>query len=71
MRAVGCVLAVVVAATASACQSYPYGSSKYDYGPSFERVPGYQPGQGNRASSSEGDDDRNYQGIHPGPEKTP
>jgi hypothetical protein len=32
------VLAVVAATLAAAgCNSYPYGSSKYDYGPSFER----------------------------------
>ena len=43
--------AAVAAATVAACQSYPYGSSRYDYGPGFERVPGYQPGQANGSSS--------------------
>jgi len=72
MRAVACVLAIAVAATAAACLPYPYGSSRYDYGPSFERVPGYQPSQSDRSSSSRRDDYRNYQGsLHPGPEKNP
>jgi hypothetical protein len=71
MRAVACVLAVAAAATVAACELHPYGSSRYDYGPSFERVPGYQPGQSDRSSSSRADDYRNYQGIHPGPEKYP
>jgi hypothetical protein len=66
------VLALVLAATAAAC-SYSYGSSKYDYGPSFERVPGYQPGYGSSTSStSKYDDWRNYQGsFHHGPEQVP
>ena len=72
MRAVTCVLAMVVAVTVAACQSYPYGSSRYDYGPSFERVPGYQPSQSDRSSASKRDDYRNYKGsLHPGPEKNP
>jgi hypothetical protein len=72
MRLAACVLAAVVAVTVAACQPYPYGSSRYDYGPSFERVPGYQPGQTYGSSASKGDYYRNYQGsLHPGPEMYP
>lgn len=73
MRAARCVLAAVVAATSASCNSYPYGSSRYDYGPSFERVPGYQPtGQPYTSSWSRWDYYRNYQGSNrPGPEKYP
>ena len=72
MRAAASLLAVVVATTVAACQSYPYGSSRYDYGPSFERVPGYQPGQAYSPSASKGVSYRNYQGsLHPGPEMYP
>ena len=72
MRATACVLATVLIATAAACQSYPYGSSRYDYGPSFQRVPGYQPGQDSGSSASRSDYYRNYQGsLHPGPEMYP
>jgi hypothetical protein len=71
MRAAACVLTAVVAATAAACQPYSYGTSRYDYGPSFERVPGYQPGQADGPASSR-DYYRDYQGsLHPGPEKYP
>jgi hypothetical protein len=56
----------------AACQPYSYGTSRYDYGPSFERVPGYQPGQPYGSSSSRSDYYRNYQGSHhPGPEMYP
>jgi hypothetical protein len=72
MRAAACILAAVVTATVAACQSYPYGSSRYDYGPSFERVPGYQPGQAYSSSSSKWVSYRNYQGsFHPRPEMYP
>ncbi len=70
MRAAPCVLAAIVAATLASCQTYPYASSRYD--PSFERVPGYQPGQGYSSGWSRWDYYRNYQGsLHPGPEKYP
>jgi hypothetical protein len=62
MRARDCVrvLALVAAAAAAAgCNMYPYGSSKYDYGPSFDKVPGYQPGYGH---DSQWDYYRNYRG---------
>jgi len=72
MRATACILTAVAAATVAACQSYPHGSSRYDYGPSFERVPGYQPGQADGSSSSKSAYYRNYQGsLHPGPEMYP
>jgi hypothetical protein len=59
------VLAAVAAiAAAAGCNSYPYGSSKYDYGPSFERSPGYTPGRGsNPSNASQYDDYRNYRGA--------
>jgi hypothetical protein len=73
MRVKTGVLAVlaVVAATAAGCDRYSYGSSGYDYGPSFGRVRGYQPGSdyGSSSSSSKWDYYRNYRGnLHPGPE---
>jgi hypothetical protein len=74
MRAPSCVLAIVVAATAAGCDRYPYGTRGYDYGPSFDRVPGYQPGYTYKsaADGSKWDYYRNYQGtLHPGPEKYP
>jgi len=68
MRAPACVLAAIAAATVAACQPYSYGSSRYDYGPSFERVPGYQPSQDSGSPSAKGDYYRNYQGsLHPRP----
>jgi len=64
-----------MAATAAGCNAYPYGSSRYDYGPSLDRVPGYQPGYANKSAAadrSKWDYYRNYQGsLHPGPEKFP
>ncbi len=72
MRAARCVLAAMVTATLASCEIYPYGSSRYDYEPSFERVPGYQPGQGYTSGWSKWDYYRNYQGsLHPGREKYP
>jgi len=66
MRKAPWVLAAAVAATAAGCQT----SSRYD--PSFERVPGYQPGQANSSDWSKWDYYRSYQGsFHPGPEKYP
>ena len=65
------VLAAALAATAVSCDPYPYGSSRHDYGPSFDRVPGYQPGSsyGSSSDSSKWDYYRNYRGnLHPGPE---
>jgi hypothetical protein len=73
MRARLCirVLAVVAATAAAAgCNSYPYGSSKHDYGPSFERSPGYTPGSGARpAGASQDDYNRNYRGAVKPPEE--
>ena len=67
MRASTCVrvLAAVAATVAAAgCNSYPYGSSKHDYGPSFERSPGYTPGGGSSPSTeSQYDYYRNYRGA--------
>jgi hypothetical protein len=67
MQARACVrVLTVVAATVAAagCNSYPYGSSKYDYGPSFERSPGYTPGSGSSsANESQYDYYRNYRGA--------
>ena len=75
MRATRCLLALVVTATAAGCNAYPYGSGRYDYGPSFDRVPGYQPGYAYKSAAADGskwDYYRNYQGsLHPGPEKYP
>jgi hypothetical protein len=71
MKVGPCVLAVLAAATATGCNPNPYGSRGYDYGPSFDRVPGYQPGSFNGTSSdlSKWDYYRNYRGSsHPGPE---
>ena len=55
MQARACVRVLaavaVIAAVAAGCNSYPYGSSKHDYGPSFERSPGYTPGSGSSPSS--------------------
>ncbi len=76
MRAASCLLAIVVAAAAAACDPYPYGTRGYDYGPSFDRVPGYQPGSGSASagssSASKWDYYRNYQGsFHRGPQTYP
>ena len=61
------VFAAVVAATVAGC-TY----SRHDYDPSFERVPGYEPGQASWSSSSKWDYYRNYPGSNrPGPEKYP
>jgi len=69
MQAPTWVLAVVVAAAAAGCE--PYGSSVYDYGPSFERLAGPQPGYGyTSAYLSQWDYYRNYRGaVKPLPEK--
>ena len=63
------VLAVVAAAAAAAgCDYYPYGSSRYDYNPSFGRTPGYQPGY-TSAYEKQWDYYRNYRGaVKPLPE---
>jgi hypothetical protein len=71
MRAPACVrvLAVVAAAAAAAGCNYPYGSSSYDYGPSFQRAPGYQPGY-TSAYETQWANYRNYRGaVKPLPEK--
>ena len=72
MRAKACVrvLAAVAATIAAAGCNHPYGSNKYDYGPSFERSPGYTPGSGSRpASASQDDYNRNYRGAVKPPEE--
>jgi hypothetical protein len=72
MRAAACVLTVALAATATGCDSSPYGTRGYDYGPSFDRVPGYQPGYAYKsaADGSKWDYYRNYQGsFRKGPEQ--
>jgi hypothetical protein len=72
MRTTACLLVTALTATVGACQPYSYGSSRYDYGPSFQRVPGYQPGHAAGSSAPKWDYDRNYQGsLHPGPEMYP
>jgi hypothetical protein len=58
----------MVAVTAAGC-SY---SRRADYDPTFERVPGYEPGDASWSSASKWDYYRNYPGSgHPGPEKYP
>jgi len=76
MRLAAFVLALVAAATAAGCNASPYGTRGYDYGPSFDRVPGYQAGSGSaptdRSAASKWDYYRNYRGsLHPGPEMYP
>jgi hypothetical protein len=67
------LLAIAVAATAAGCNPYPYGTRGYDYGPSFERVPGYQPGYAYRPASGDSKWDyyRNYQGSFRTPPEKP
>jgi len=73
MRARICVrvlAAVAATAAAAGCNPYPYGSSKHDYGPSFERSPGYTPGSGSSPSNeSQYDYYRNYRGAVKPPEE--
>ncbi len=68
MRSAPWVLAALVAATAAGC-AY---TRRPDLTPSFERVPGYEPGQASWSSASKWDYYRNYAGTdRPGPEKYP
>lgn len=80
---IGIVAAVALSASVAACASDPYARSTYNYGyapayaysaPGYYRSPAYQTTTYSYASpqrhgySSYWDYQRNYRGIHPGPE---
>lgn len=73
LRAPPSLLALIAAASVAGCNAYPYGTRGYDYGPSFDRVPGYQPGYAYRSQATEAKWDyyRNYQGSFRAPPEKP